>query len=623
MLTKLSVDEALMKAKFHAKKGEFVEAQKLYEGILIKFSHNKRAQQGLADLNNIKQKNVTNNPPQEVIDQLINLYKQNQLEVVVKIAQALTKQYPETFMLWNILGTSAAQIDMPDQAIIALKKVISLKPDYADVYVNLAVVLKQQKKLDEAIEACNKAVLLKPDNTNAYYNMGNVLKDQGKLDEAVEAYNKAISLNPDHALAYNNMGNTLHEQGKFDEAIEAYNKAVLSNPNYSEAYSNMGNSLKDQGKLDEAVEAYNKAISLNPDHALAYNNMGNALKDQGKIEASIEAYNKSISLNPDYPETHKNLGLALLQTSRIKEGLEEYEWRWQTEKLLPLQRYFSKPMWDGKANLKDKTILLWCEQGIGDTMNWSSCLPCLTSRAKHVILECQKKLVPLLSRSFPNVEVKVQDRSLDTDRDDFDLHLPMGSLYKHFIDEIIENDKVDAYLVPVPARVKFWRRRLKSLGKAPYIGVCWKSSFVSAYRLQHYPPISDWSAVLKTPDVTFINLQYTDYADDIVKVKDEFGVTIHNFDDLDQYDDIDDVAALCAALDMVVSTKVTPPMISAGVGTATMVANWRQSNFNNILNNPLSKSFKMIHRDTSEPWDKVFKLIEEHISRLKTKTFVV
>ena len=551
MLTKLSVDEALMKAKFHAKKGEFVEAQKLYEGILIKFSHNKRAQQGLADLNNIKQKNVTNNPPQEVIDQLINLYKQNQLEVVVKIAQALTKQYPETFMLWNILGTSAAQIDMPDQAIIALKKVISLKPDYADVYVNLAVVLKQQKKLDEAIEACNKAVLLKPDNTNAYYNMGNVLKDQGKLDEA--------------------------------------------------------------------VEAYDKAISLNPNHALAHNNIGNALKDQGKIEASIEAYNKSISLNPDYPETHKNLGLALLQTSRIKEGLEEYEWRWQTEKLLPLQRYFSKPMWDGKANLKDKTILLWCEQGIGDTMNWSSCLPCLTSRAKHVILECQKKLVPLLSRSFPNVEVKVQDRSLDTDRDDFDLHLPMGSLYKHFIDEIIENDKVDAYLTPVPARVKFWRRRLKSLGKAPYIGVCWKSSVVSAYRLQHYPPISDWSAVLKTPDVTFINLQYTDYADDIVKVKDEFGVTIHNFDDLDQYDDIDDVAALCAALDMVVSTKVTPPMISAGVGTATMVANWRQSNFNNILNNPLSKSFKMIHRDTSEPWDKVFKLIEEHISRLKTK----
>ena len=277
-------------------------------------------------------------------------------------------------------------------------------------------------------------------------------------------------------------------------------------------------------------------------------------------------------------------------------------------------------MWDGKLNLKDKTIFIWCEQGIGDTMNWSSCLSRLTSRAKHVILECQKKLVPLLSRSFPNVEVKAQDRSLDADRDDFDLHLPMGSLYKHFIDEIMENDKCDAYLVPDPARVKFWRKRLKSVGKGPYIGVCWKSSVVSAYRLQHYPPISDWSPVFTTPDVTFINLQYTDYADDIVKVQDEFGVTIHNFDDLDQYDDIDDVAALTAALDMVVSTKATPPMISAGVGTATMVANWRQSNFNNILNNPLSTSFKMTHKDTSEPWDTVFKLIEEHILRFKNES---
>ena len=108
-------------------------------------------------------------------------------------------------------------------------------------------------------------------------------------------------------------------------------------------------------------------------------------------------------------------------------------------------------------------------------MNWSSCLNLITSRAKHVILECQKKLVPLLSRSFPNVEVKAQDRSLDSDRDDFDLHLPMGSLYKHFIDEIMENGMASSYLVADPDRVKFWRDRLHSVGKGPYIGLSWKS----------------------------------------------------------------------------------------------------------------------------------------------------
>jgi len=94
---------------------------------------------------------------------------------------------------------------------------------------------------------------------------------------------------------------------------------------------------------------------------------------------------------------------------------------------------------------------------------------------------------------------------------------------------------------------------------------------------------------------------------------------VHNFDDLDQFGNVDEVAALTAALDMVVATKVTPPMISAGVGTSTKVANWRQSPYNNILNNPLSSSFEMMHKDTWEPWDNVFKLIAEDIYELKNQ----
>ena len=169
--------------------------------------------------------------------------------------------------------------------------------------------------------------------------------------------------------------------------------------------------------------------------------------------------------------------------------------------------------------------------------------------------------------------------------------------------------------------IRKWLKK-SSVGKGPYVGLCWKSSIKSAYRLQHYPPISDWSPVFKIPDVTFINLQYIDYEEDIVTIQKEFGVTVHNFKDIDQYDDIDEVAALCSALDVVVSTKATPPMISAGVGTLTKIANWRQSNFNNILNNPQSKALKMIHRDTLEPWDNVFNLIADDILKLKLKSLI-
>ena len=93
----------------------------------------------------------------------------------------------------------------------------------------------------------------------------------------------------------------------------------------------------------------------------------------------------------------------------------------------------------------------------------------------------------------------------DTLRDDFDFHLPMGSLYKNFIQKITTTDKVDAFLVPNPDRVKYWKKRLKSLGQGPYIGVSWKSANMQANRLQNHASIIELSPVLKIPDVKFIN----------------------------------------------------------------------------------------------------------------------
>ena len=260
--------------------------------------------------------------------------------------------------------------------------------------------------------------------------------------------------------------------------------------------------------------------------------------------------------------------------------------------------------------------MIWSEQGVGDTMNWSSCLPFVTSQAKHCILECQEKLVPLLERSFPNVEVKAENKKLDKKRNDFDFHLPMGSLYKHFIHEIEQNTKIDAYLIPDPVRVNFWKERLNSLGSGPYIGICWKSANMDTKRLPNYSTISELYPVLKLPNVTYVNLQYTEFANDLTKIKKELGITIHNFDDLDHFNNIDDVAALCAALDMIVSTKTTVPFISAGVGTLTKVANWKQSPWNNILLNPIGPLVDIFERDTQESWDKVFSSIAEDIFKI-------
>lgn len=580
MLAKLLADQALRKAQSHVKKGEVAEAQKIYQSVFKSFSKQaKDLQENFVNLNNIKDKNLIKNPPQEVVNKLISLYKNGQFSIVVEQAQALVKQYPETFIFWNILGASAVQIGMADQAIIALKKVISMEPNYADAYSNISVALQEQGKLDEAIDACKKAVLLNPNHATAYNNLGNALKDQGKLDRAINAYNKSISLKSD----------------------------------YADAYYNKGNALRDKGELDKAIDEYKNAISFNFNNSSAYNNMGLAFKDLGKTKEAIDAYKKSISFNPDFAETHLNLGYVFLNNGKVLEGLEEYEWRWKTKKGLSLHRQFYQPQWDGQANLKDKTILIWHEQGIGDTINWSAYLPFVCSRAKHVIVECPKKLMPLLTLSFPNIEVKSTDRSLDAERKDFDLHLPMGSLYKVFLNEIMGNYIANAYIAPDPNRVRFWQNRLHSLGKGPYVGISWKSSNMSLNRLPNYLSIYDLFPLLKLPNITFINLQNSGYEDDLVKVKDELGVTVHNFDDIDHFDDLLDVASLSSALDIVITNKTTVSFISAGVGTSTKIANWKQSPWNNILLNPVGPLVNIFERNGWDTWENVINLIAKDL----------
>ena len=306
-MAKLSVDKALLKAKSHAKKGKFEEAQKLYQTVLQAFPKNKRAQKGLAALNKPKQSATTQGPPQDTINHLINLYNQGQLVAAVEQAQALTEQYPDAFIIWNILGAAHKGLGSIFEASEAFKKVTELNPDYANGHSNLGLTLKDQGKLDEAITSFNKALSLKPDYAEAYNNMGVTLKDQDKIDEAIGAYNKALSLKPDYAEPYNNMGNALKDQGKLVEAIKAYNKTLAIKPDHAEAYNNMGNALQDQGKLDEAITSFKKALSLKPDHAEAYNNMGNALQDQGKIDEAITSFKKALVIKPDYVEVARNL----------------------------------------------------------------------------------------------------------------------------------------------------------------------------------------------------------------------------------------------------------------------------------------------------------------------------
>jgi tetratricopeptide (TPR) repeat protein len=323
-MAKISVGQALLKAKSHAKKGEIEEAKKIYRTVLQAFPKNIRAQQELASLSKPKQNDAAQAVPREIINRLIGLCNQGHLPTVVDQAQALTEQYPEAFMVWNILGVANKGLGRTADAVSTFRRVTKLNPTYADGFNNLGVTLQDQGKLEEAIEAYDKALSIKSDYAQAYNNMGNALKDQGKLDQAIATYSKALSIKPDYCEACYNMGITLQKLGKLEEAIEAYDKALSINPNHLEAYNNKGASLQKLGKLEEAIEVCKKALTIKSDYTQAHHLMGATLKKQGKLEEAIEAYKKALTIKSDYAEAFNNMGSALREQGKLEEAIEVY-----------------------------------------------------------------------------------------------------------------------------------------------------------------------------------------------------------------------------------------------------------------------------------------------------------
>lgn len=323
-MAKLSVNQAFLKAQSRAQKGDLVAAKQVYQMILNAFPENKRALQGLAVLNAPKASAVSSGPPQETINQVVDLYNSGQLKETIERSQTITEQYPDTFILWNVLGAANLGLGKTKDAAAAFKRVTELNPNYAEGFCDLGVALQQQGLLEESIVSYSKALALKPDYPEAYYDMGNALKKQGKIERAIEAYNKALTFKPNYAVAYNNMGNALKEQGKYDEAVAAYKKTLVLKPDYANAYNNMGNVLKYQGNLDEAIAAFDKALAIKPNYPDAYNNMGNALKEQGKFEQAMTAYNKALVLKPNYPQAYCNMGNNLQEQGKFDEAMAAY-----------------------------------------------------------------------------------------------------------------------------------------------------------------------------------------------------------------------------------------------------------------------------------------------------------
>ena len=275
------IEKNLRKAKVLIKKNALSEAAEIYMKILQKFPNNHRAKQGLQELRlGIASIGGKKGPPQELQQEVINLFNQGKFQIVIHRLKQILGSFPNSYSLWSLMGAS---------------------------YINT-------NQFNEAIECCRRSVQLNPNSPECFFHIGTAAKELGKIDLAISNYKRAILINENHFLAYNRLGIIFIERGLHQEAIQMFEKATLINPRFPDAFNNLGAYFMNIGEYANAVETLEKAILVKSDYTEAYYNLGLTLVFQNKLEQAIEALEKALMLKPDYEaiRAHK-----LLQQARI------------------------------------------------------------------------------------------------------------------------------------------------------------------------------------------------------------------------------------------------------------------------------------------------------------------
>ncbi len=324
-MAKLSVDQALLKAKSHAKKGEIAEAKKIYSTILNSYPKNIRAKEGLAALSKIMQEKPAGTSFQNAINSLLKKFNVGEFEATFDMATRLSKQFPNAFQIWHILGITSAQLTRFSIAHDAFDKAILLNPKFADAYNNKAVVLKEIGELEEALILCEKAIELNSTFADAYNVKGVILQLQKKFDKSVDAFTQAIKFDPKFSKAYNNLGISLFHIGKVFQSIDAYNNAIKYAPYFAGAYFNKGISLRFLENDDEALEAFKEACNLKSDYFEAHKNIGDLLRDRNQEKLAFEAYDQALEINPQCADAWNGKGNIYRDLGQKENALKAFK----------------------------------------------------------------------------------------------------------------------------------------------------------------------------------------------------------------------------------------------------------------------------------------------------------
>ena len=226
--------------------------------------------------------------------------------------------------------------------------------------------------------------------------------------------------------------------------------------------------------LDRAAEAeryVQKAAALQPDSAVIWNNIGLALRNQNRIDESLRYFDKALELDPEFARAHYDRAFALLLKGDYREGFREYEHRWRAngrERPGDSEPEMLARLWGGE-DPAGKRILLYSEQGFGDTVQFVRYAARLQARGAAVILEVPAALRGLMQWLQPTCEVGTGEALAE-----FDLHCPVMTLPLRFATTPETIPPPANFRVPEVMQAK-WKGELAG-GNQLKVGLVWAGS---------------------------------------------------------------------------------------------------------------------------------------------------
>lgn len=354
----------------------------------------------------------------------------------------------------------------------------------------------------EDAEQILRAVLkVDPGNADAMHRLGFVLADRGQFFEALYRIERSLKINRRNPTARSNRGMVLAELGHHDEALVDIEISLAQAPENPVTWNNKGNTLIFLDRCEEAVRALRRALELDPKHVLSWYNLGIALLRMGKIEDACFALKEALKLQPDYPDAKFNLSMGQLVLGDFESGLPNYEARWETGGYEEYRRRFPQQKWLGEpADLTGKSIVVYGDQGLGDSIMFSRYLPMFVATGAKVYCNPHKPLRELFAATFPGVEWLTPGEPMP--EIDYRCAFPSAPLaFGTTLDKI----PAPVPLRPIPANLldHFCAGRLD-------IGICWSGNFLHVNDKNRSIPLKTFARLfdLGASGVVFHSLQH-------------------------------------------------------------------------------------------------------------------